>query len=92
MAYVSHSEGHRFMGVITKQHRGGVIAGDAHTIVTPTTCLRLVQSPYELLDHDIHTLQILDLRTSNQFFQNRSTSPYIRMCDNHDITKDSSKN
>jgi len=77
------------MGVITKQHRGGVVAGDAHTIVTPTTCLCLVQPPYELLDHDIHTLQILDLCTSNQIL---TPSPHIRVSDDHVIKKDSSRN
>ena len=62
MADMSNGKGNRLMGMIPKHNWGRVVPGDTDCIAAQSSSLGLMQLPYELLDHYIHTLQVLDLQ------------------------------
>lgn len=79
MMDMSYGERHRLMGMITKQHRRGVVASNTYCIVALTTGFCLMQPLYQLLDHNIHTFQVLHLQKEHTLIHMKSQHLLISM-------------
>ena len=79
MTDMSYGERHRLMGMITKQHRRGMVASNTYCIMALTTGFCLMQPLYQLLDHKIHAFQILHLQKEHTLIHMRSQHLPINM-------------